>query len=148
MKKFFKECAMPCKAMVVILMAFSFALLQGCVSDKIIVASQQCTANQTAVRVAELNALGSKMDNKDMVINMLANKLAGDPCADMLIAEINGKNKLLNAATLGATAVLPQYFNYKSDKELYKALSGANRNSSIDIGINASTGATSEGGCT
>jgi len=120
-------------------------LMTGCVSDKIIMASKECSDNRTAARITELSVLGGKMDSKDMIIFTLADKLAGDPCADMLIAEINGKNKLLNAATLGATAVLPSYFNYKTDKALYQSLAGQNRNSTINLsGISSGTGG--EGG--
>jgi hypothetical protein len=122
-------------------------LMTGCVSDKIIMASKECSANRTAAKITEISVLGGQMDSKDIIIMTLADKLAGDPCADMLIAEINGKNKLLNAATLGATAVLPGYFNYKTDKALYQSLAGQNRNSTINLsGISSGDSIGGEGG--
>lgn len=136
------------KAIVVTFLVTAVALMMsGCVSDKIIMASKECSSNRTAARITEISVLGEKMDSKDYIIYTLADKLAGDPCADMLIAEINGKNKLLNAATLGATAVIPGWFNYKSDKALYQAMSGANRSSTINLsGISSGDSIGGEGG--
>ena len=148
MKKFFKECAMPCKALVIITIAFAFALLQGCVSDKVLASAATCSANQTAVRVAELNALAGKMDSKDVVIHMLAGKLAGDPCASIVIAEVNGKNKIINGLTLGAVAVAPQYFNYKQNQDMFSAFGQFANTDPTNISISAETGSTSEGGGT
>ena len=144
MNQFFKsKCIVAC---MVVFGMVGVTLTSGCVSDKIITASNTCSVNQANVRIAELQAYGDKMDNKDIVIHMLAGKLAGDPCADILIAEINGKNKLSGIAIGAAAVVVPQYFSYKKDKALYDALTYGSNRTPANINITAETGNGGEGG--
>ena len=77
MKKFFKECAMPCKAMVVILVAFSFALLNGCAGS-----------------VKTTKPDGTKISTPAAVAVMEASALAHDTCAEErdIMAEFAGLN--------------------------------------------------------
>ena len=111
----------------------ALALLgSGCVSDKVVKAVAECNASQIAQKSMRYQAMQGKMDAKDVTINILADALAGDPCAQMMIAEINGKNRLANSALLGGLASLPYISNWRNSDQ--------NSNSNSTVTVNAQTG--------
>lgn len=133
------------RMVVIAVIVMLLTVTTGCVNPKVIKASQECSDNQVKIKVAKYQALADKMDSKDIIIDQLLSDRAGDPCANMLIAEINGKNNIISRAIGVAGIITPSIMSYKKDKEMFKALAG-NGNNPSNITINAETGAGGEGG--
>lgn len=126
------------KAIIAIMVAASVAMSSGCVSTKVVEAVSECNAAQIAQKSMRYQAMMGKMDAKDVTINVLAEALAGDPCAAMMTAEINGKNRLANSALLGGFAALPYIATWRNADQ--------NSHSQSEVTVNATTGNAGNGG--